>query len=102
MNAKIVFVMLSVLLLLTACGKQAAPAPQPEATPEPTPAPTPAPETAPAVEQPPAIEDAAEDTTVSEIDSSTEAVDQLSKDLDTSVIDDIDVQLAELDKLELE
>ena len=93
MNIKIVFVMLSVLLLLTACGKQAAPAPKTEAPPAQT-----APETPPAVAaQPPA----AEDTTVSEIESSTQEVDQISKDLDTSGIDDIDVQLAEIDKLEL-
>lgn len=93
MNIKIVFVMLSVLLLLTACGKQAAPAPKLEAPPAQT-----APATPPAIaEQPPA----AEDTTVSEIESSTQEVDQISKDLDTSGIDSIDVELAEIDKLEL-
>ena len=87
MNAKIVFVMLSVLLLLTACAK---PAEKPAAKPEAAPTPAPA-------EQPPA----AEDTTVSDIESSTQEIEKISKDLDTAGIDDIDADLAEIDKLDL-
>ena len=87
MNSKLVFVVLSVLLLLSACAK---PAEKPAAKPEGQPA---EPATAP---QP-----SAEDTTASDIESSSAEVDAISNDLNTTAIDDIDKDLAEIDNLDL-
>ncbi|VVB81966.1 Uncharacterised protein [uncultured archaeon] len=89
MNAKLVFIALSVLLLLAACAKQAVPAAKPEAPPAPAPAP---------VVQPPA----AEDTAATDIDNTNAEVDAISNDLNTTAIDDIDKDIAEIDNLDLE
>ncbi len=86
MNAKIVFVALSIALLLAAC----APAPRPQPQP---------------VVQPPAqvvqTAPATTDAEVSSIESSSAQVDQLDKEFDTTEFEQIDKDLAELENLDL-
>lgn len=93
MNLKIVFVALSILLLIAACApKEAPPAPTEPAVPtEPTPAPTPE-------VTPPAP---AQDNAVSDVEVQTQQIEEISNDFDTSAIDDLDKELAEIDKLDL-
>jgi len=77
MDGKIVFAVLSVLLLLAACAPKAA-----------------APKT-----MPPAP--AATEAAVSSIETTSNQVDQLDKEFDTSNIDKLDQDLASIDNLDL-
>jgi len=86
MNAKIVFAVLSVLLLLVACA--------PKAMPKAAPAPK-----APAA-MPPAMEPATSDAAVSNIETTNSQVDQLDKEFDTSGFDSLDKDLASIDNLD--
>jgi len=87
MNAKIVFAVLSVLLLLAACG------PKPAAK-------APVQVVQPPAKLPPATVPATSEAAVSNIETTSSQVDQLDKEFDTSSLDQLDKDLASIDNLD--
>jgi len=90
---KQVIAVLSLLLLLVACAPKTEVAPEPQITP---------PEPQPVVKTEPVATPEPADDIVTDLETSSQEVDQLDSEFDLSDLDELDAQLAELDTLEFE